>query len=184
MNPTNPMGEAEVPEPAAGSCAPGPTNAFSSRYLRALREQDDVASGLEAMSAGPFKLVEMDGGHWMFRVWESPEAGYHPLAVFGDRATALRFMVVWSVMGRERTYRASQGEGPLGVAVESSGAVVGYLNAFNDELLFAAHVVDWILGSPAALAALFEAAGPLAQEIAGQIMARNVEERARLVVGR
>jgi hypothetical protein len=184
MNPSGGKSEETNPERASEPCVPVPGNAFSNQYLQILRDQDDVEGALEATSAGPFKLVEVEGGLGLFRLWESPEAGFRPLAVFADRATALRFMVVWSVIGRERTYRASQERGPLGVPVESAGTVVGYLNAFNDELLFAAHVVDCILKSPAALAALLEAAGPLAQEIAGQILARTVEEKSRLVVGR
>lgn len=175
--------EADVPSQPAVPVAE-PENALSRTYLRSLRERDDVATALEAVSAGPFKLLKVQEGMALFRLWESPEAGHRPLAVFADRATALRFMVVWNVIGREPTYRTPQPPGPRGVAVESHGEVVGHLEVFNEELLFAAHVVDCILRSPAALAALFEAAGPLAQEIVGQILAQNVEEGSRLVVGR
>lgn len=173
--------EAEVP---SGGLVAEPENALSRSYLRVLRERDDVATALEAASAGPFKLLQVEEGHGLFRLWESPEAGHRPLAVFTDRATALRFMVVWNVIGREPTYRAPQPPGTRGVAVESHGEVVGRLEVFNEELLFAAHVVDCILRSPAALAALFEAAGPLAQEIVGQILARSVDGGSRSVVGR
>lgn len=173
----------EVPSHPSGS-VPEPENALSRRYLQTLRERDEVPTGLEAVSAGPFKLLEVEEGHGLFRLWESPEKGHRPLAVFVDRATALRFMVVWSVIGREPTYRAPHPPEPRGVRVESHGEVVGHLEVFNEELLFAAHTVDCILRSPAALAALLEAAGPLAQELVGQILAQNVEEDTRLVVGR
>lgn len=184
MDPSVPdTGVTSEPSPSALG-APEPANALSRKYLQALRERDDVATALEAASAGPLKLLKVEEGQGLFRLWESPEAGHRPLAVFVDRATALRFMVVWNVLGREPAYRTPHPPEPRGVAVESFGTVVGHMTVFNDELLFAAHVVDCILRSPAALAALFEAAGPLAQEIVGQILARTVEEQSPLVVGR
>lgn len=161
-----------------------PANAFSDRYLDALRERDDVPSALEATSAGPHKLLQLAEGFGIFRMWESPEKGHKPLAVFRERGVALRFLAVWSLIGREPVFKAPGQAGPRGVPVESGGETMGHLQTFNDELLFAAHVVDSILRSPAALAVLFEAAGPLAQEIAGQILALSVAEGAGYVVGR
>jgi hypothetical protein len=161
-----------------------PPNAFSERYLDALRERDDAPSGMEAANAGPHKLLEVPEGFGIFRLWESPEKGHKPLAVFRERGVALRFLAVWSLIGREPVFKAPGQAGPRGVPVESGGQRVGHLQTFNDELLFAAHVVDSILRSPAALAVLFEAAGPMAQEIAGQILALSVAEGPGYVVGR
>jgi hypothetical protein len=56
---------------------------------------------------------------------------------------------------------------------------VGHVRIFNDELLYAAHVAACIVRSPIALAALFEAAGPVVQEKAGQILARKLNQTPR-----
>lgn len=161
-----------------------PDNAFSQKYLDALREQDDVPTALEAESAGPHKLLEIPDGFGIFRLWESPEKGHPPLAVFQERGVALRFLAVWSLVGQERTFRACGEAGPEWVPVESGGETVGRLQTFNEDLLFAAHVVDSILRSPASLAVVLGAAGPVAQEIAGQILALGVVEGAADVAGR
>ncbi|HSK76555.1 MAG TPA: hypothetical protein VLQ45_08865 [Thermoanaerobaculia bacterium] len=161
-----------------------PDNAFSERYLDALRDRDEDSSGLEAASAGPHKLLELPEGFGIFRLWESPEKGHKPLAVFRERGVALRFLAVWNLVGQDRAFKTPGEAGPQGVPVESGGETVGRLQTFNDELLFAAHVVDSLLRSPAALAVVLGAAGPAAQEIAGQILALSVSEGPADVAGR
>lgn len=168
----------------SGSAASIPQNAFSQKYLDALHERDDVPTALEAESAGPHKLLELQEGFGIFRLWESPENGHQPLAVFRERGVALRFLAVWNLVGQDRAFRASREAGPEGVPVESGGETVGRLQTFNEDLLFAAHVVDSILRSPASLAVVLGAAGPAAQEIAGQILALSVTEGPADVAGR
>jgi hypothetical protein len=54
---------------------------------------------------------------------------------------------------------------------------VGTLRQYSPTLVLALHLAECLVRSPAALAALLEAAGPLAQERVGQILARRPASR-------
>lgn len=149
-------------------------NAFSASYLSELQKEDEPSTTLEAETSGPKKLTESEGWFRLFRLWESPEEGDRPLATLGRRETALLFQAVWTAMGREPVFRLLEEPGPEGYAVESEGEVVGHLPTYNPQAVFAAHVAACLIRSPDDLALLFEAAGPTAQELVGEILGRSV----------
>ncbi|HEX7183300.1 MAG TPA: hypothetical protein VF756_15795 [Thermoanaerobaculia bacterium] len=151
-----------------------PPNALSSEFLALLREQDETAVAAEAESAGPWKVVPVEEGFGLFRAWEEPEAGFEPQVVCRDRELALRCLAIWPAVGREPLYQVSGKPDARGFALESGGQVVGTLKKLNDNLLFALNLAEHFSRSPLALAALLEAAGPLAQEIVGEILAQHV----------
>lgn len=145
-----------------------PLNAFSDEYLRLLRELDDTATALEAELAGPWKIAQV-GTRWgIFRQWERPEKGHRAQAEFLDRATAQRFLVVWSVLGREPVYQ--ERETPAGLEVLVSGRTGGWLPRSQAEVMAGANLVEQIVRSPAVMALLLETAGPQAQELVGQAL--------------
>ncbi|HYH46148.1 MAG TPA: hypothetical protein VEG34_10710, partial [Thermoanaerobaculia bacterium] len=57
---------------------------------------------------------------------------------------------------------------------EQGTQVVGWLRLYNPDLVGALHVLESVVRSPAALASLLEAAGPLALERVGQILRRRL----------
>lgn len=149
-----------------------PSTAFRSEYLDLLRRQDEPFLSSEGETTGPWVLRRDGGGHALYRLWEGPEHGDAPEAVFLHRDVGLLFLAVWPVVGREQIFRIGQ-RAPEGFEVEGGQAVVGHLRIFNDELLYAAHVAASLVRSPLALAALFEAAGPVVQEKVGQLLGRG-----------
>lgn len=160
-------------EPDSGTAAP--SSAFRSDYLDLLRKQDEPFLSSEGETTGPWVLRRRDGGHALYRLWEGPEHGDSPEAVFRHRDVGLLFLAVWPVIGREPVFRIGE-RAADGFEVEGGQAVVGHLRIFNDELLYAAHVAAAVVRSPLALAALFEAAGPVVQEKVGQLLGRRWTE--------
>jgi hypothetical protein len=149
-----------------------PSTAFRSEYLDLLRKQDEPFLSSEGETTGPWVLRRDNGRHSLYRLWEGPEHGDSPEAIFQHRDVGLLFMAVWPVVGREQVFRIGQ-RVPEGFEVVGGQAVVGHLRIFNDELLYAAHVAAALVRSPLALAALFEAAGPVVQEKVGQLLGRG-----------
>ena len=152
-----------------------PSTAFRSEYLDLLRKQDEPFLSSEGETTGPWVLRRDgrdDGRHALYRLWEGPEHGDTPEAVFLHRDVGLLFLAVWPVVGREQIFRIGQ-RAPEGFEVAGGQAVIGHLRIFNDELLYAAHVAAALVRSPLALAALFEAAGPVVQEKVGQLLGRE-----------
>jgi len=163
------MASPEPPDPLSA-------NAFQSAYLDLLRRQDEAFFSAEGENAGPWDVRSEEGGHALYRQWEGREHGDRPEAVFRHRDVALLFLAVWPAVGRDPVFRAGERTAD-GHEVLGGGTVVGHLRAFNDELLQAAHVAAVIVRSPLALAALVEAAGPVVQELVGQILGRRMTER-------
>jgi hypothetical protein len=155
---------------------PFSTNAFQSAYLDLLRGQDEAFFSAEGENAGPWELRLEDGGYALYRQWQARAHGNVPEAVLRHRDVALLFGAVWPAVGRDPVFRAGARTAE-GYEVLGGLTVVGHLRAFNDELLQAANVAAVIARSPLALAALVEAAGPVVQEMIGQILGRRLVER-------
>jgi hypothetical protein len=147
-----------------------PLNAFAEEYLTLLREREEVPTAFEAERAGPWKIVKTAEGFGLFRLWESPEKGFAPQAVFKDRPTALLFLAVWPLAGRSPVYRTVTGEGGAVEVVETSGESVVRLSVADDHLLEAANVAAWLVRLPFSLAVMAEAGGPGVQEMMGQLL--------------
>jgi hypothetical protein len=153
---------------------PRPTNALSNEFLDLLREQDEPVLSTEGETMGPWELRREADDWTLYRLWESTEHGDRPEASFQHRDVGLLFLAVWPAVGRDPVFRLAVERTRGGFSVESGAAEVGRLRTFNDELLYAAHVAACVVRSPTALAALFEAAGPVVQEKAGQILGRKL----------
>ncbi|HEX7180739.1 MAG TPA: hypothetical protein VF756_02765 [Thermoanaerobaculia bacterium] len=166
---------AESPD---GESDPQLGNAFKSEFLELLREQDEPFLSTEGETIGPWELRRDEGRYALYRLWEGREHGDRPEAAFRYRDAGLLFLAVWPAVGRDPIFRVGD-RGADGFAVECGSSTVGHVRVFNDELLYAAHVAACIVRSPIALAALFEAAGPVVQEKAGQILARKLYQTPR-----
>lgn len=151
-----------------------PRNAFSMEYLQAIQEQDDASTVLEAATSGPLKL-EADGGQLaLLHQWESSSQGDQPPAVFHDRETALVFQSIWPAVGRSRIYRLHKEAGPGGFGLELEGeGVVGRLQHYLPDAVYAAHVASYLARTPFQLALLVEAAGADAQKMLGRLLAER-----------
>lgn len=156
---------------------PQPPNAFSSTYLEALKEGDEPAFSQEAEFDGPWKVAEAPEGWAVIREWESLEAGAAPVAVLEERERALIVAAVLGAVGRERLFELGKEEEPGGYPILSQGRVIGRMRRFQPEIVEAAHIGEAVLRSPLRLAALFQAAGSLVQELTGQILHRALEEQ-------
>jgi hypothetical protein len=151
-----------------------PANAFRNDFLDLLREQDEPILSMEGEMTGPWELRSEPEGWALYRLWEGAEHGDRPEAAFKHRDVGLLFLSVWPAVGRDPVFRLATERSRGGFTVESGAVPVGRLRIFNDELLYAAHVAASVVRSPLALAALFEAAGPVVQEKVGQILGRRL----------
>lgn len=162
------MNESEPPR------APQPCQVFTPEFLGLIQELDEPSTNVEAELAGPWKVVQVEEGYGIFRVWESPEAGDKPLAVFGERDVAVSFLVALPAVARDFQFKAPDPADERGFAVLREGKVVGHLQIFHQNLLQAAHVVDHQMRSPLALATLLLNAGPAAILQVGEILGRGL----------
>jgi hypothetical protein len=159
-----------------GSREAKPSNAFKSEFLDLLRDQDEPVLSTEGETIGPWELRLEAEGWALYRIWEGAEHGDQPEAFFKHRDVGLLFQAVWPAVGRDTVFHLAAERLQGGFAVESGAVEVGRLRTFNDELLYAGHVAACVVRSPLALAALFEAAGPVVQEKAGQILGRRLAQ--------
>jgi hypothetical protein len=155
-----------------------PLNAFSERYLAAVRELDDPATAHEADTSGPLSLIEEEGLLALYHAWESGARGDAPLAVFRRRETALLFQAVWPAIGRNTLYRLADLPAAGGYGLEEDGQIVGSLRDFDPGAILGGHFASYLARTPLSLALLVEAAGPTAQKHVGRILlARALGER-------
>jgi hypothetical protein len=158
---------------------PYPPNAFSSSFLRRLGERDEPPTAGEADVAGPWRIVPIPGhGFGLFREGESLARGHMPAAVFSDRFLALVAAAVLPGTGRDPMLYLSKeedGDGFYPITLDD-GQTVGQFQLFNEPLLDAINNAVPVLGSPACLAYLIEAAGAICLERAGAILAERVPE--------
>ena len=153
-----------------------PVNAFSSRYLSALREKDEPPSALDAEFIGPWRFRERAGYFHIFWEWESFEAGHLPVADFLLREDALLFMTALRAVSELPVFRARKSSDPAsdGYEIEREGELAGHLRSHPTEVLTAVNTLAVAARSPMDLAVLFEMSGSQVQEMAGEILGQEV----------
>jgi hypothetical protein len=150
---------------------PKSLNAFSQEYLEAVRERDDPRTALEGETAEPWEVRKAAGLYALYHPWESAEQGDKPSGAFHQREIALLFRLIWPALGRDRLFRLDATQTTEGYPVEAAGGVVGFLESFNPEAVFGAHIGSHLLRSPYSLAVLLWLSGPTVQKQAGRILA-------------
>jgi hypothetical protein len=154
---------------------------FSPEFLALLRDRDEVLTAAEAEYSGPWKREPVAGRPGMVAVvreWESVDLGDMPEGVFVHEETAALFAALLPVGEREPLFHLAgeaeaEGFSLLAVYGEQGPCVIGWLRRGEPRLAEGLHLLEGIVRSPAALALLLEAAGPIALEQAGQIVARQ-----------
>ena len=164
--------------------APSLDNAFTPAYLARLREREEVLTAAEAEMAGPWKEVPLrgkPGAVAVLREWEDLDAGDRPVAVWWHDETARLWSILLPAIEREPLFHRQDEETADGYPVvavygEQGPQVAGWLDRFEPRWVEALHLLEAIVRSPLALAALLEAAGPGAEEQVGRIRARWQQE--------
>jgi hypothetical protein len=154
-------------------------NAFSPDFLERLGEQDEPVTAGEADVAGPWHVEEVPTsagtGYGLFRGGESPARGARTVMVFRRRSLALLAAAILPGTGREAAFRISRERTEEGFAVEAlDGEASGCLELFDENVVTALHVADSLCRSPYSFALFLEAAGAVALERAGAILADRV----------
>jgi hypothetical protein len=153
-------------------------NAFDSRFLGRLAEQDEPPTAGDADVAGPWRIEPIPAhGFGLFRIGESLTRGFAPAAVFPSRWLALIAAAVLPGTGRDPLLRVAKepdadGVYPLLVpGLDGEEAVVaGRLQVFDEALVAAMNMAIHLLQAPESLAWLLEAAGAVALERCGAIL--------------
>jgi hypothetical protein len=78
---------------------------FSADLLTLLARSDGDEDTMEAEAAGCRKVAKVGGWWGLFRVWDSPEEGDQPVAVFTERSAALLAAAVWEAHARSPLVR-------------------------------------------------------------------------------
>jgi hypothetical protein len=160
-----------------------PPSAFTPSYLEEVQGEDDELTATEADLSGPWKVEPLPGDSeavGVFRLWERPEAGDLPAAVFRHEQTAALCALVFTVVGREPLYFLSDrpapatplpGGHPLTAVYGQHGPqVAGWLRSYNREIATALHLFEAVLRSPYLLAQLLHIAGGVALTQVGRIL--------------
>src|SRR5215208_6628718 len=107
-----------------------------------------------------------------------PPRGFPPYAVFPDRFLALLAAAVLPGTGREPLLHLGLDAGPDGYDVRlDDGTVVGHLGQFDEALLDGMNAAVALVRSPLALSLVLEAAGAVALERCGAILAERAAGR-------
>ncbi len=161
--------------------SPSSPTIFSPEFLTVLAERDEPPAGSAADLAGPWRFEAVPGRPgWsgVLRAWEDLAEGDAPRAVFDQEELAQLCAVALSLLGREVPFHlgetASEGRFPL-IALdgEQGPRECGGLALHEPEVVTALHLLHGLVRSPAALAAVIEAAGPGAFAQVGRILARR-----------
>jgi hypothetical protein len=156
---------------------PLPPNAFDPRFLELFGERDEPPTAGEADVAGPWRVEPAGSGFGVFRPGEIP-GKHRPLAVFASPSLALLAAAVLPGVGRDSAFRLRKDpdlEGSFGIESRAEwGALVGHLARFDEKLIDALHVLHTLITAPESLAFLLEAAGALALERAGTLLAWRI----------
>lgn len=156
---------------------------FAPAFLTCLDERDEVPTTWEADLAGPWRTVPVPGRPgWVgvLRAWESLEEGDAPRAVFDQEELALLCTAAFPVLGRDLLFHLGESAREDGYPMmdfdgEHGPRVRGALALYQPEVAAALHLLQGLVRSPAALAAVLEAAGPGAVAQVGRILARRWE---------
>ncbi len=152
-----------------------PKNAFSEEFLLRVDTLDEVGSALEAELAGPWKVLAIEEGFGLYEPWQDAQDA--PVAVFTDKATALKFSAALSAAGREPLFSQQSepdAEGRFNV-LSSQGRLEGWISHFQVRAVDLAHMADFCSRSPLALAAILLAAGEATLRKAGEILLKTAE---------
>ena len=154
-------------------------NVFTSQFLCRMAGRDEPPTAGDADVAGPWRIEPIPGhGFGLFRLGESLARGFAPLAVFPSRWLALLTAAVLPGTGRDPLFRIDKqpnadGVYPLLLPDLRGEELAGYLRLFDEALVDALNVVAHLLQSPESLAWLLEAAGAVALERCGAILAER-----------
>jgi hypothetical protein len=154
-------------------------NAFAADFLSRFHEQDEPSTSAEADAAGPWRTLpgqtaDEREAHGVWRHGERPEWGDLPTALLRERALALLAAAVRPLVGGDALYLLGTEREPEGYPLLLHGEAVGWLDLFDEDWAFGINVVDRLTRSPQALAAVLEAAGPLALERVGRLLGETV----------
>jgi len=151
-------------------------NAFSEEFLARVDTLDEIGSVLEAELAGPWKVLAIEEGFGLYEAWQDAEDS--PIAVFTDKATALKFSAALSAAGREPLFSQEPEPDPEGrfKVSSSQGKLEGWISHFQVRAVDLAHMADFCARSPVALAAILLAAGEATLRKAGEILLKAAEE--------
>lgn len=151
-------------------------NAFSEEFLTRLDALDEIGSALEAELAGPWKVLAIEEGFGLYEQWQDKEDS--PIAVFTDKATALKFSAALSAASREPLFSQTSEPDPEGrfQVTSSQGRQEGWISHFQVRAVDLAHMADFCARSPVALAALLLAAGEATLRKAGEILVKAAEK--------
>jgi hypothetical protein len=152
-------------------------NAFSEEFLTRLDALDEIGSALEAELAGPWKVLAIAGGFGLYEQWQDTEDS--PIALFTDKATALKFSAALSAASREPLFSQDSEPDPEGrfKVTSSPGRQEGWISHFQVRAVDLAHMADFCARSPIALAALLLASGEATLRKAGEILAKAAEKQ-------
>jgi hypothetical protein len=152
-------------------------NAFSEEFLALVDTFDEIGSALEAELAGPWKVLAIEEGFGLYEQWQ--DKGDSPIAVFTDKATALKFSAALSAASREPLFSQESEPDPEGHfnVLSSPGRLEGWISHFQVRAVDLAHMADFCARSPVALAAILLAAGEATLRKAGEILMKTAEAR-------
>ena len=158
---------------------PYPHNAFAAEFLDRFHEQDEPSTSAEADAAGPWRTLPSQTAdereaHGIWRQGERPEWGDFPSALMRERAMALLAAAVRPLVGGDPLYLLGTEREAEGFPLLLHGEAVGWLDLFDEDWAFGINVVDRLTRSPQALAAVLEAAGPLALERVGRLLDETI----------
>jgi hypothetical protein len=159
---------------------PSLPNAFFPSFLQRFLERDEPPNAGESDVAGPWHIEEVPGlGFGLFREGESLARGFHPQAVFPDRWLALIAAAMLPGTGRDPLFCLAKEPDDQGYGVLlDDGSEVGHFVLFDEDLLEGMNNAAALLRSPASLAWLLEAAGPVTLERSGAILEERVAEES------
>jgi hypothetical protein len=165
--------------PPASPSPPAPPSVFSPEFQACLDEREESSNGSAADHCGPWRCAAVPGRPGLvgvLRVWEDLELGDVPRAVFEEEELAWLYAAALPLLGREPVFRVGETAGPDGFPViaadgEREPRALGALARYEHAVAEALDLLQGIARSPAALAAVIEAAGPGALVQVGQILA-------------
>jgi hypothetical protein len=176
--------------PPSGPISVNPV-VFTAEFLARLREQEGPVTAAESEYAGPWKTAPVPGRPGrvgVVRMWESLEKGDAHRGVFKQEEVARLWAAALPLAGREPLFHLKDeavepGQGGVGetgypvVAVEGENGplVCGWLPLYEPEVVGVLHVLQGLVRSPLALAAVLEAAGCEALEQVDRILGRRLE---------
>lgn len=171
-----------VPPPPPPAPPSGPS-IFSPAFLACLHDREEAPTAAEADLSGPWRVDPVPGAPGMravLRVWERLEDGDRPRAVFDQEELAELCATALPLLGREpvpflQAEAGARGFSMVAVDGENGPRECGALALYETELVNALHLLQGLVRSPAALAAVIAAAGPGALAQVGRILARRWE---------